>query len=152
MCSHEHIVLNKSDHFGRRNSLDCLESRIVSCRADEMPVVPNDESIDGLTVASDGLPARESGGWIETKHHYLDRYCGIFSTGMKNRWAKRVFIDVMAGPGICKIRDTGQEMDGSPLIALKHPFTDYTFVENHPISCDALKKRVNDHPKKNLVK
>jgi hypothetical protein len=39
----------------------------------------------------------------------------------------------MAGPGLCKIRDTGQEMDGSPLIALKHPFTDYTFVENHPI-------------------
>jgi three-Cys-motif partner protein len=117
-----------------------------------MPEVPNDESVDGLTIASDGLPARESGGWIETKHHYLDRYCGIFSTGMKNRWAKRVFIDVMAGPGLCKIRDTGQEMDGSPLIALKHPFTDYTFVENHPISCAALKKRVNDHPKKDLVK
>jgi three-Cys-motif partner protein len=117
-----------------------------------MPVVPNDESIEGLTVASDGLPARESGGWIETKHHYLDRYCGIFSTGMKNLWPKRVFIDVMAGPGICKIRDTGQEMDGSPLIALNHPFTDYTFVENHAISCDALKKRVTNHPRGKLVR
>jgi three-Cys-motif partner protein len=98
-------------------------------------------------VASDGLPARVSGSWIETKHHYLDRYCGIFSKGMKNRWPKRVFIDVMAGPGLCKIRDTGSELDGSPLIALNHPFTDFVFVESDPSLCEALKKRVARHAK-----
>ena len=112
-----------------------------------MPEAPNDESVEGFTVASDGLPARVSGSWIETKHHYLDRYCGIFSKGMKNRWPKRVFIDVMAGPGLCKIRDTGSEMEGSPLIALNHPFTDFVFVESDPSLCEALKKRVARHAK-----
>jgi three-Cys-motif partner protein len=110
-----------------------------------MPEAPNDESVEGFTVASEGLPARVSGSWIETKHHYLDRYCGIFSKGMKNRWPKRVFIDVMAGPGLCKIRDTGSELDGSPLIALNHPFTDFVFVESDPSLCEALKKRVARH-------
>jgi three-Cys-motif partner protein len=119
----------------------------------ENAVVPDDdESVEGFVTASDGLPARKSGDWIVTKHHYLDHYCGIFSTGMKNLWPRRVFIDVMAGPGLCKIRDTGHEMDGSPLIALNHPFTSFAFVENLPSACDALKKRVTNHPKGQLVK
>jgi three-Cys-motif partner protein len=111
-----------------------------------------DDAADDLSIASDGLPARESGDWIETKHHYLDRYCGIFSKGMKNRWRRRVFIDAMAGPGICKIRGTRRETNGSPLIALNHAFTDFVFIENDNALCEALRKRVANHPKAALVK
>jgi len=48
----------------------------------------------------------------------------------------------MAGPGLCKIEKTGEELPGSPLTALKHPFTDWVFIESDPISAAALTKRV----------
>jgi hypothetical protein len=76
-----------------------------------MPEIP-----PNVSVANDGLLARLSGGWIRRKHHYLDRYCGITASGMKNRFRSRVFIDVMAGPGICKIKETGEELHGSPFL------------------------------------
>lgn len=93
-------------------------------------------------IASDGLVARASGSWVRRKHHYLDRYCGITATGMKNKWLRRVYLDVMAGPGLCKIETTGEELPGSPLIALKHEFTDWLFIESDPALADALAKRV----------
>lgn len=68
-------------------------------------------------TAVDGLPARASGDWIRRKHHYLARYCAITATGMKNKFRERVFVDVMSGPGTCKIKETGAELPGSPLVA-----------------------------------
>ena len=73
-----------------------------------------------ILLAADGLPARVSGDWIRRKHHYLDRCCDITATGMKNKFRERVFVDVMAGPGLCKIKDTGEEYPGSPLVAMIH--------------------------------
>jgi three-Cys-motif partner protein len=102
-------------------------------------------------IAADGLPARQSGEWIRRKHHYLDRYCGITATGMKRSFAERVFVDVMAGPGICKIKHTGEEFPGSPLIALKHDFTKFVFVESDPELATALERRVAVHPKAHLA-
>ena len=61
---------------------------------------------------------------------------------MKNKWPRRVYLDVMAGPGKCKIENTGEELPGSPLIALKHEFTDWVFVESDLVLADALSKRV----------
>ena len=102
-------------------------------------------------TAADGLPARQSGDWIRRKHHYLDRYCGITATGMKNSFSERVFVDVMAGPGICKIKDTGEEFPGSPLIALKHDFTRFVFIETDSELADALERRIAAHPKAPLA-
>jgi hypothetical protein len=42
----------------------------------------------------------------------------IFSQGMKRRWPHRVYVDLLAGPGRRVDRDTGEEFDGSPLLAL----------------------------------
>ena len=98
-------------------------------------------------LASDGLPARPSGSWIKRKHHYLQRYCRMFATGMKNKWPDRTFVDFMAGPGLCKIRDTGEEVSGSPLIALEEEFTAYHFFEQDPESCRALDARTVSHPR-----
>ena len=102
-------------------------------------------------IAADGLPARASGDWIRRKHHYLDRYCAITATGMKNRFSERVFVDVMAGPGVCKIKDTGEEFPGSPLIALRHDFTKFVFVEADPELAAALETRIAGHPKAQLA-
>src|SRR5438105_13002104 len=101
--------------------------------------MPNDEQSN--PTAADGLPARVSGEGIRRKHNYLGRYCAITAKGMKNAFPTRVFLDVMAGPGICKIRETGEEFPGSPLIAMEHGFTKLVFVESDPVLAAALKKR-----------
>jgi len=68
-------------------------------------------------MASDGLPARSVGNWSNEKLFYLRRYCEIFNRGMQYHWSTRVYIDLFAGPGRCVIRGTGEEIDGSPVIA-----------------------------------
>ena len=97
-------------------------------------------------TASDGLPARGSGEWAKRKHHYLRNYCGITTVSMRNRF-KLVYLDVMAGPGRCKIEETGEEFPGSPLVALEHDFAEYIFIEEDEGLAGALQKRVSAHPK-----
>jgi len=91
--------------------------------------------------ASDGLPAMCIGAWAEDKHFYLDKYCHMFAVGTSKKWPKRYYIDLFSGPGRAINRETEQESDGSPLIALSHPFTDFIFVEANPESFEALKVR-----------
>jgi three-Cys-motif partner protein len=96
-------------------------------------------------LASDGLAARPSQPYAMEKLHYAGHYQQIFATGMKNLWEHRVYLDLLAGPGICKIRETGEEFPGSPLRSLDAPFTRRIFVEADPVLHDALAKRVPDH-------
>lgn len=92
---------------------------------------------------SNGLIARDSGVWVKEKLYYLEHYLDIFSVGMKNKWAgKLCYVDLFAGPGKCRIRDTKEEVDGSPLIALKFNFTKYFFFEADPKCHKALAARV----------
>jgi three-Cys-motif partner protein len=94
------------------------------------------------TIGADGLLARNSGIWAKEKLYYLEHYLDIFSVGMKKKWpGKLYYVDLFAGPGRCKIRDNGEEMDGSPLIALKFHFDKYYFFEADPQCYSALEKR-----------
>ena len=90
---------------------------------------------------ADGLPAMRVNVWARRKHHYLDRYLDIFAGGMKNKWSRRVYIDLFAGPGRCVLEGTEEFVDGSPLIALRHPFTDHIYVDLEPSNTSALKTR-----------
>lgn len=101
--------------------------------------------------ASDGLLARKSGDWAKRKHHFLRNYCGITAKSMRNKW-QLVYLDVMAGPGLCKIRETGEEFPGSPFVALDYEFHEFILIENDPPLADALKERVAKHPKASQVK
>ena len=96
-------------------------------------------------LASDGLPARESGEWAADKLFYVSRYIDIFTGGMKNKWPRRAYVDLMSGPGRCIVVATGIEFDGSPVLALKAktPFTDVILVEEDPALVEALKKRTS---------
>jgi hypothetical protein len=67
-----------------------------------------------LTTASDGLPARCVGQWSKDKCYYIGRYAAIFSAGMKDKFPKRDYIDLFAGPGRCVLSDDSGEFDGSP--------------------------------------
>jgi three-Cys-motif partner protein len=94
--------------------------------------------------APDGLLVRSSGAWAEEKLYYLRRYLDIFSKGMKNKWAGRLYyVDLFAGPGRCRVRGSGEEFDGSPLIALtEFEFEKYYFFESDPACFQALEERV----------
>lgn len=95
---------------------------------------------------SDGLIARESGDWAEHKLYYLERYLDAFNTAIKHVFPRRVYIDLLAGPGRCFLKQNqSTEFDGSPVRALKcpEPFSDHLFVEGDPNCAAALRIRLN---------
>jgi three-Cys-motif partner protein len=102
---------------------------------------------DQSVIASDGLPARESGAWVLDKKVYVERYLRIFTKGVSNKWGgKLAYVDLFSGPGKNVIRDTGEEVDGSPLLALKCDFARYVFVDA-PEVLATLRTRLRNHPK-----
>lgn len=108
-------------------------------------VMPNNISV------TDGLFVRKSGEWAKSKHHYLNNYCGITTVSMRKKF-KLVYLDVMAGPGRCKIEETNEEFPGSPLVALDQDFAEYIFIEEEPELASVLKHRISSHPKASKVK
>jgi len=96
-----------------------------------------------LAVGSDGELVLKVGPWAKDKLFYISRYCYIFNEAMKDKWAIRTYIDLFAGPGICVVEKTKEEISGSPLIALscKVPFTHYFFNDVQPSVIKSLKTR-----------
>jgi three-Cys-motif partner protein len=97
-----------------------------------------------VDVLSDDLFCPEVGKWAEEKHGLVSYYAKLFSTGMKNKWEERVYIELYAGAGYAKVRDTPRTIAGSPIQALllEDPFDKYIFCEADSRSLDALKARV----------
>ncbi len=83
------------------------------------------------------------------KHQLLAIYAHLFSHSMKRKWPNRVFIDLFAGSGVSRIKDTDQVVEASPLIALRvaSPFTHHIFCDKDEKLLDALRVRVERlHP------
>ncbi|MGA7237461.1 MAG: three-Cys-motif partner protein TcmP [Bryobacteraceae bacterium] len=101
-------------------------------------------TLHALHVDDDGLPCPEVGAWSETKYRLLALYDELFSTGMKNKWDQRVYIDLYAGAGYSRIQGTKTILKGSPIIALTvpNPFDKYIFCEESPELLAGLKARV----------
>jgi three-Cys-motif partner protein len=101
-----------------------------------------------LEWQDDGLQMWETGPWAEKKYRVLDNYMQMFSSGMKNLWDKRVYVDLYAGCGCVKVESTGKVLKGSPLLALSvvNPFDKYIFCEKGDDKniwrIDALRSRV----------
>lgn len=98
-----------------------------------------------LVVAADGLYTPEVGGWAETKYRLLWTYADLFATSMKAKWDARVYIDLFAGAGHARIKDTDRIVLGSPLLALKvsDPFERYVFCDSDERCIQALQQRVD---------
>lgn len=77
------------------------------------------------------------------KYRLLALYDRLFSTGMKNKWEERVYVDLYAGGGFSRVAKTRKVLMGSPLIALTvpYPFTKYVFCEERKELLDALETR-----------
>lgn len=76
-----------------------------------------------LIDGDDGLPAEEVGVWAKEKHDYLCRYIDI-SRAVRTQWigqgkAGATYIDPFCGPGRCRVRDTGEWIDGGVVAAWK---------------------------------
>jgi three-Cys-motif partner protein len=106
--------------------------------------MPEDFIID---VEADGLVYNDVGSWTHAKHRLVAYYASLFSKGMKDKWQERVYIELYAGAGYSRVRDTARVIAGSPIqaLSLKVPFDKYIFCEEDPERMKALQVRVNRH-------
>src|SRR5687767_4637888 len=86
----------------------------------------------------------EVGRWAEKRHEHLRGYATMLSTGMRNKWPTRVYIDLFTGAGKAVVDGTSKVVSTSALIALsvKHPFNRYVLCEERARTMAALRKRV----------
>jgi len=101
-----------------------------------------------LQPRDDGLLMRETGAWAAEKLDYLARYIDVFETAMRKKWPTRYYIDLLAGPGKNIVRDSGDVLLGSPLLALTttYPFTGYFFADLSHENTTALQQRCAASP------
>jgi three-Cys-motif partner protein len=99
---------------------------------------------DEARPTDNGRVCPEVGSWTEEKHRLVSLYAALFSSGMKDKWGKRAYVELYAGAGYSRIRGSSRLIFGSPLLALKvkHPFDRYIFCEENAEYLDALKSRV----------
>jgi three-Cys-motif partner protein len=110
-----------------------------------------------LYESDDGLPVRDAGRWTADKLFFWNRYIDITTRAMVGHpgWpAGLAYVDLFAGPGICKLRENGQRIPGSTLIAANAPklFTTILAAELDPILADALSKRLESTPASSIAK
>ncbi len=100
-----------------------------------------------IEVEQDGLVYNDVGTWTEAKHRLVAYYSALFSAAMKDQWQQRVYIELYAGAGYSRIRDTGTVIPGSPIqaLSLKVPFDKYVFCEEDDNKREALQIRVKRH-------
>ena len=69
----------------------------------------------------------------------------MFSTGMKNKWPSRHYVDLFAGAGFVRVRDDGAVIAGSTVIAanVADPFSRIHACERDARNADALKRRLS---------
>ncbi len=91
----------------------------------------------------DGLHIPEVGDWSAHKHHFLWRYIDAFTVSMKEKW-KLHYVDLYAGAGITKLKNSGKLEWGSPLLALQapKPFHHLHLCEKNRQCFEALSQRV----------
>jgi three-Cys-motif partner protein len=95
----------------------------------------------------DGLPVRDAGPWTEDKLYFWNRYIDIATSSMVDnpKWAEGVaYVDLFGGPGVCRVRDTGKRIPGSPLLAAMAPkaFRSIQVCERDASHAGALEQRL----------
>jgi three-Cys-motif partner protein len=89
------------------------------------------------------LKLDEIGYWSEIKLDIIRDYAKAYSTilaAQQRPSFHHVYIDAFAGAGIHKSRTTGEEVEGSPVIAVntQPPFKEYHFIDLNGLKVDHL--------------
>jgi three-Cys-motif partner protein len=97
-----------------------------------------------IVSTEDDCLTPDAGDWAEEKGGLLSYYSDLFAASMKNKWKKRVYIDLFAGAGKVRVRESTKILLGSPLLALRVrvPFDRYIFCDHDPARLEALQRRV----------
>ncbi|MCG8643306.1 MAG: three-Cys-motif partner protein TcmP [Desulfobacterales bacterium] len=97
------------------------------------------------SLKDDGLPTPEVRAWSNKKYNLIERYARTFAKSMKNKWGTLVYLDLYAGAGKARIKNTHRIVSSSPLIVMdKCPeFDKYIFCEADSEKCNALRQRAN---------
>ncbi|MGA3287086.1 MAG: three-Cys-motif partner protein TcmP [Bacteroidota bacterium] len=116
--------------------------------------IDNSLNIDhsGICSSDDGLIIPEVGSWAERKYKLVHLYCDLFLKGIRHSWNQLVYIDLFAGSGKAKVRNTDKILAGSPLLALglANKFDQYIFCEENEGLLQALQTRVeSEYPQVN---
>lgn len=91
----------------------------------------------------DGLDVPEVGEWGAEKYLRVWMYDEIFTTSMKGK-KERVYVDLFAGAGHARLKDSGRTVLSSAMLALHIPyrFDRYVLCEANPTRMAALRERV----------
>jgi three-Cys-motif partner protein len=99
----------------------------------------------------DGLPLDDVGIWAKEKHDRLRKYVDI-SRGVRKKWVLgtggATYIDLYCGAGRAAVRETGERIDGSPLVAFKAardggaPFAEVYIADQAEGRCRAAEQRL----------
>jgi three-Cys-motif partner protein len=96
----------------------------------------------------DGLPVSEAGDWTLDKHERLRKYVVSAHGARRHFEGRTTYIDLYCGPGRSRIRETGQIVDGSPLVAwdagAQHDdqFAEFFLADANAQFLDAAQKRL----------
>lgn len=101
-----------------------------------MPIEPRD----------DGLAIPEVGPWAKRKYHYLGRYLDGFTTAMKQKgWDGLYYIDLFCGAGFARIRESGEIVASSPVLAanVRFPFRQLHLCDQSSENINACRSRID---------
>lgn len=100
----------------------------------------------------DGLLLDEVGEWAKDKHDRLRKYVDI-SRATRRKFVDgsggATYIDLYCGAGRAVVRDTGETIEGSPLVAFKCareggvPFSEIHIADVEEAKCAAAAKRIS---------
>jgi three-Cys-motif partner protein len=95
--------------------------------------------------ADDGQFIPTVGQWSSDKHYYLLRYMDAFTTSMRLKWGALHYIDLFAGAGIERLKDSQELEWGSPMLAAQthFPFSRLHLCEKENRKYEALVARVS---------
>jgi three-Cys-motif partner protein len=90
----------------------------------------------------------EIGPWSEIKLDILRDYAAPYSRILKSNRFHHGYIDAFSGPGLHIRKGGGDEVLGSPLVALsiQPPFDEYHFIDLDGEKVDFLRGQVGDRP------
>jgi three-Cys-motif partner protein len=92
----------------------------------------------------DRLITPDVGVWNEQKYKLVAYYASIFASSMKNKWNCRTYIDLFAGSGRSRLRESGDIVDSSAILSLRidNPFDKYIFCDIDHEKIYSLRTRV----------